>query len=147
MSEPLLALVEYRLARAWETLEEARDLSVGGHWNGVANRLYYACFYAVGAWLVCHGLSSVKHTGVRSLVNQQLVVSGRVSKAFGRLYNDLFELRQESDYEDFISQNEEDIAPLLPQVEQFVACIAALVYEPSTDHGGRPPDKEEAEPK
>jgi len=58
VSEQLLALVEYRLARSWETIEEARDLSVGGHWNGVANRLHYACFYAVGAWLVCHGLTS-----------------------------------------------------------------------------------------
>jgi uncharacterized protein (UPF0332 family) len=40
-------LSEYRLSRAQESLEEAKLLGTAGHWNAAANRLYYACFYAV----------------------------------------------------------------------------------------------------
>ena len=36
-------LINYRIARARETLEEARVLADTGHWNASVNRLYYAC--------------------------------------------------------------------------------------------------------
>lgn len=42
-------LVQYRLSRARETLDEVRDLENLGHWNAAISRLYYACFYAVNA--------------------------------------------------------------------------------------------------
>jgi len=58
-------LVHYRLGRAQETLEDARILARAGRWNARVNRLYYACFYGVSALLVCDGLSSSKHVGVR----------------------------------------------------------------------------------
>ena len=127
MNDALSQLVEYRLARAKETLQEAHELAVGAHWNGVANRLYYACFYAATAWLVREGLSSPKHTGVRSLVNQRLIMPGLITKELGVLYNDLFELRQESDYEDFVHQASDEVAPLIPQAAQFVTRIAELI--------------------
>lgn len=40
-------LVRYRLARAMESLEEARLLLTNGHVRTAVNRIYYACFYAV----------------------------------------------------------------------------------------------------
>ena len=45
-------LINYRVERAYKTLHTARTLAVSGDWNAVANRLYYACFYAVLALLV-----------------------------------------------------------------------------------------------
>jgi uncharacterized protein (UPF0332 family) len=38
-------LVEYRLARARQTLDDALVLAEAGRWNACVNRLYYACFY------------------------------------------------------------------------------------------------------
>lgn len=46
MNDSLNKLIQYRLARAEETLEEARLLAQRYHWNAAVNRLYYACFYA-----------------------------------------------------------------------------------------------------
>ncbi|MEB3197921.1 MAG: HEPN domain-containing protein [Candidatus Sericytochromatia bacterium] len=129
MSAPISELAAYRLARARETLTEAKDLSDGGHWHGVANRLYYACFYAVTAWLVQQGHSSPKHTGVRALVNRHLVQPGLFSRELGTLYNDLFELRQESDYEDFVQQSEAEVRPLVAGVEILIARVATLLEE------------------
>lgn len=45
-------LIQYRLSRAKETLDEVRDLDKLGHWNAAISRLYYACFYAVSALLL-----------------------------------------------------------------------------------------------
>ena len=64
------ALLQYRLARARETLDEARLLLDGGHANACVNRLYYACFYAVSALLLTEGQTSAKHRGVRALFDR-----------------------------------------------------------------------------
>ncbi len=96
-------LVSYRLQRARETLADARILADASRWNPCVNRLYYACFYAVSALLVQEGLSSSKHTGLRSLFNRHFVKTNKVPKEKARIFNDLFERRQEGDYMDFVS--------------------------------------------
>ena len=73
MSSSTTDLVQYRLQRAWESLEEARLLADAGHWNTCANRLYYGCFYAVNALLAASGLAASKHSGVRSLFGRHFV--------------------------------------------------------------------------
>ena len=44
-------IIRYRLERAEETYQEALLMQREKHWNTCANRLYYACFYAVSALL------------------------------------------------------------------------------------------------
>ncbi|MBF0353001.1 MAG: HEPN domain-containing protein [SAR324 cluster bacterium] len=71
MTESIKDLVNYRLTRSEETLEEARILANVGHWNACVNRLYYACFYAVSALLIldnlsCCGLITLEYAYSRS---------------------------------------------------------------------------------
>jgi uncharacterized protein (UPF0332 family) len=120
-------LVSYRLQRARETLADARILADASRWNPCVNRLYYACFYAVSALLVQEGLSSSKHTGLRSLFNRHFVKTNKVPKEKARIFNDLFERRQEGDYMDFVSFEESQVLPWLPEAEAFVEKIAVLV--------------------
>ena len=127
MTECNKDLVLYRMTRANETLEDARILANAARWNASVNRLYYACFYAVSALLVRHGLSSSKHTGVRSLFNRQYVKTGKVPKDLARIYNDLFERRQEGDYIDFVSFQESQALPWISKAEQFIGYITSLV--------------------
>lgn len=115
MTEPLQTLIRYRLERAQESLEDARLLAEAARWNASVNRLYYSCFYAVSALLVRDGLSSSKHTGVRSLFNRQYVRTNIVPRALARIYNDLFERRQEGDYADFVCFQAEQVRPWIPQ--------------------------------
>jgi len=65
-------LVLHRLARARETLGEARLLANAKRWNACVNCLYYGCFYAVSALLVKDGLSASKHTCARSRSDRPL---------------------------------------------------------------------------
>jgi uncharacterized protein (UPF0332 family) len=120
-------LISYRLARANETMEDARILANAGRWNACVNRLYYACFYVVSALLVRHGLSSSKHTGVRSLFNKHYVKTGKIPKDLARIYNDLFERRQEGDYIDFVKFQESQVLPWISEAEQLIEHITSLV--------------------
>jgi uncharacterized protein (UPF0332 family) len=115
------------MARAYETLQDARVLADKQRWNACVNRLYYACFYAVSALLAQDDLSSSRHTGVRSLFNRQYVKTGKVPKQMARVYNDLFERRQESDYIDFVSFQEAQVLPWIPKARELVDYIAGLV--------------------
>jgi uncharacterized protein (UPF0332 family) len=127
MTESNGELVSYRLQRARETLADAHILADAGRWDPCVNRLYYACFYAVSALLIQEGLSSTKHTGLRSLFNRHFVKTNKVSKDKARIFNDLFERRQEGDYVDFVSFEESQVLPWLPEAEAFVQNLADLI--------------------
>jgi uncharacterized protein (UPF0332 family) len=120
-------LVLYRMTRADETLEDARILAKAERWNASVNRLYYACFYAVSALLVRHGLSSSKHAGIRSLFNRQYVKTGKIPKDLARIYNDLFERRQEGDYVDFVTFQEAQVQPWISKAEKLIGFIAEMI--------------------
>ena len=135
MSPEMEELVAYRLARARESLDEARCMAEAGHWHACPNRLYYACFYAVNALLVSKGLSSSKHSGVRSLLNRELVKTEKVSRQAGKLYNKLFDHRMALDYADFASPNPEEIQPWLEEARLFVDEISRLIESDESGAG------------
>jgi uncharacterized protein (UPF0332 family) len=123
-------VVRHRLQRASNALAEARLLAEHGHTNACVNRLYYACFYAVSALLQSRGLSASKHTGVRSLFGRHFVKTGVVAKELAAVYNELFEYRQGSDYEDFFQVEPNLIPRWLPQVDRFVEALAEATKHP-----------------
>jgi uncharacterized protein (UPF0332 family) len=126
VTEPLETLIQYCLGRAQESLDDARLLAEANRWACV-NRLYYSCFYTVSALLVRDGLFSSRHTGMRSLLNRHYVRTGKVSREFARVYNDLFERRQEGDYVDFVCFQADQVRPWIPQTEAFIAHMRALL--------------------
>ena len=120
-------VVRYRLQRAHEALEDAHVLANADRWSACVNRLYYACFYAVSALLLQDGLSSAKHTGVRSLFNQHWVKTNKVPRSLAQVYNDLFARRQESDYLDFVQLEALQVRPWIAEAEQLVEHVASLI--------------------
>jgi len=116
-------VIENRLRRANETLEEAKDLLNLSRWHGAANRLYYACYYAVTALLIQSGHSAHTHGGVIGLFGKYFVLTNIFSKEDNKLYQKLFELRQDGDYSDWISIEESDILPLFEPAEKLIETI------------------------
>jgi uncharacterized protein (UPF0332 family) len=55
---------------------------------------------------------------------------GKVDKSAARIFNDLFERRQEGDYVDFVSFEESHVRAWMPQAEAFVGQIANLIKIP-----------------
>jgi uncharacterized protein (UPF0332 family) len=120
-------LIKYRLTRANESLEEAKILSHSKHWNTVANRLYYAAFYSVNALLVQFEIQGTTHSGVKSIFHKEFIKTGMLDKEYGRLYSNLFNKRQEGDYQDFQFFEKETIEPLIIKVEEFISQIEILI--------------------
>jgi len=123
MIQPKEEIIKYRLNKAKESLEEAQVMANMNHWQTCISRLYYACFYAVIALLLKHDLSSPKHSGVRSLFNKEFISTEIIPKKHGELYNLLFKYRQQSDYEDFFSIDENIVKQWMDQAVDFIDCI------------------------
>jgi uncharacterized protein (UPF0332 family) len=116
-------LIRNRLARAVETLEQAKIMFQTGHPSGAINRLYYACFYAVNALLLSCDKSSAKHSGVISIFNKDFIKPGIFPPDMGQFYTDLFDSRQDVDYSDIVDISEQQIRQLLPQTQAFIDSI------------------------
>ena len=56
-------LINYRIKRAYQTLEEVNILVENKLWNAAINRLYYACYYAAIALLLSHKVVAQTHAG------------------------------------------------------------------------------------
>ena len=120
-------LAAYRLERAHEALLEAELLLREGHANTFVNRLYYACFYAVSAWMVQHDLSTSKHSGIRAWFHQYLVKPGLVNIESGILYDRLYNNRQKGDYVDLVYFDATEVGPWLAEAKDFVETMNALI--------------------
>jgi Uncharacterized conserved protein related to C-terminal domain of eukaryotic chaperone, SACSIN len=116
-------LVRYRLQRAGETLDEAEILLKAGKLPGAVNRIYYSVFYAAGALLLKHGLSSVKHAGLISLFHKEIVNKGVLEKEFGRILERAFANRTEGDYKDRRVFETEQVESLFLEGKRFIEKI------------------------
>ena len=119
----------YRLQRAHETLQEIEVHIEHGLWNTAINRMYYACFYAVGALLIKHGVETSSHAGARQKFGQLFVKSGQVDRVLAKFYTKLFEKRNKGDYNDFYDHDEETVLGLYPLAKKFIERIEELVNE------------------
>lgn len=116
-------LIKYRLEKSAITFSEAKSLAESGFWGGCANRLYYCCFYCVIALLAKDDVSASTHNGVRTEFFRRYIKTEILDKKFSSLYTDLMSKRQESDYDDFLEFTQEDIFPLILEVEKFLDAL------------------------
>lgn len=102
-------LINYRMNRAKETLNEV-NLHIGNElWNTAVNRLYYACFYAISALLLKYDIKATTHAGVRQMFGLHFIKEGIIPKESGKFFSEIFDMRQTGDYDDFIVFDKEDI--------------------------------------
>lgn len=121
------AIVAYRLERAFKTLKEVRDVSSLGYWTLAANRLYYAAYYASVALLIYAGIDASTHKGVIRMIGAAYVKTGILSENDSKLLGRLFTMRQTGDYEDLFDWEEQDVSPLIPEVENYINRIKDLI--------------------
>ena len=119
--------IQYRLQKANETIAETRILIENKLWNTAINRMYYACFYAVGALLIKNGVKASSHSGSRQKFGQLFIHTGLISTEFGKHYSELFEKRQKGDYSDFLDFDEETVLRLYKPSIDFIKEIEKLI--------------------
>ena len=120
----------YRLTQSRESLDEAEYLLAGGKsLRGVANRLYYAMFYAVLALLVDEPFSSSKHSGVLSYFNRRFIKSGVFPNDMGLAINRAFGMRQRGDYKEHVELDSEEVNQLIGKTRMFIQNVESHIRD------------------
>ena len=124
-------LIEYRLKRANETLKTV-ELSllyevIDG--NSVGNRLYYACFYAVSALLESKEVRVKSHKTIKSQFGLHFIQTGIIDAKYGKIYSNLFDLRQDSDYSNLIFIDVSEAALFVQGTKDLIEIIEKILAE------------------
>ncbi|MEW6482712.1 MAG: HEPN domain-containing protein [bacterium] len=120
-------LAKYRLESAKEKLVSARLLYENGQYRDSISRSYYAMLSAARALLSTKKLDSSKHSGVISLFNQHFVKTGVLNKEAGKKLASAKEMREDSDYEDFVAVSKEDAEKQIADAEGFIKEIEEVM--------------------
>ena len=127
--EEKLALINYRLDRARESLKAAHLMFENALYIPAINRIYYSMFYAVQALLILRESTFSKHGQVKGFFNREFVKTGIFPKEFGRLFNAAFEYRQKFDYVDLITPESGLISEYLAKAEIFIDKLSGFIHE------------------
>lgn len=120
-------IILYRLDKAIDTMQQVHEIVKLGYWTLVANRLYYASYYACCALLIKSGIETSTHKGVINQIGQSFILQGILPVSDAKLLSKLFSMRQSGDYDDLFDWEEEDVMPLIPQVEDFINRVNTLI--------------------
>jgi len=121
VKEKQIQLSRYRLKQAEESIDEAICLlSARKSPRSIINRTYYGMFYAVLALIVFEPYASSKHSGVLSYFNKRFIKEGIFSIEMGQAINKAFELRQRSDYREYVELTYEQVEPLIEKAKLFI---------------------------
>ncbi|MBR1593409.1 MAG: HEPN domain-containing protein [Bacteroidales bacterium] len=124
------AVVIYRLEKAERALMHAKANIPLQTWEVIANRIYYAAYYAVSALLIANGHPAVKgHDTVVRMFGLHFVKTGKFSPEQGKLYNKLYTLRLTGDYNDHYNLDEEDVMPLVFPAEELITKVSDMAKQ------------------
>ena len=120
-------LVTLELKKARETFEEITILTTANKWSGAANRLYYAVFHAINALLIHDGHITNTHKGSHAVFNLNYIKTGILPIEYGRLYNQLQTMREESDYNCVYEVEADELKERIEPAQKLIEEIERLV--------------------
>jgi uncharacterized protein (UPF0332 family)/predicted nucleotidyltransferase len=123
------------MTSAWQALRTAEsEFLQGNDYLVVANRAYYAVFYAANAILASRGLQRSKHAAVLSTFRDLYVKSGDIEAPYLRDYEEAMKRRHVSDYDlnsginaDFVRVGLEAAQRFLSRIEHYLVIGGYLV--------------------
>ena len=113
--------------RAKQLLESAEALHRLGDYDSAVSRAYYATFHVVRALLRAEGLQPRTHKGLHALVQQRVVVSGRMAPEDARAFREAWALRDLGEYAESPVATEEDARTVIENARRIVAHLADFV--------------------
>ena len=130
LDENRASLMRLRLEQSRKCLDAAMLLLRAEAHKDAANRAYYCIFHAMRAVLALDCYDSKRHSGIISEFGNRYIKTGTFSKEFSKLIKNAFEVRNDSDYDDFyvISKDEvekqaESAKIFLNAVEEYVKAL------------------------
>lgn len=123
MDERQIELSSYRMSKAEECLKSAEILAEAGDYCSAANRAYYAIFHSIRSILALDGVDFAKHAGVMSYFQREYVKTGIFEKYYSKILTEAFEVRSESDYDDYYVIDKKEVKVQIDNAHAFIAGI------------------------
>jgi len=127
--EQLISLSKIRLENAKKLLVTSQTLIDAGDYKSSANRSYYAIFNAMRACLALYSIDYKRHSGVISDFRLLLIKSGKLDVSLSDIITVLFEMRNQSDYNDFYVVSKVDVLTQLDNAKYFISKVELLLNE------------------
>ena len=121
--------MQLRMEKAANTMEQVRGIVPMQYLEVIANRLYYAAYYAVSALIIANGDTAQTHSGVVRAFGLHFVKTGRVSNKLGSLYNKLYVMRLTGDYDDTHNLEEDEVLPFVDPTGELIEEINKLTIQ------------------
>lgn len=122
-------LSKMRLDIAKERIIYSKEILKIGDYKTVANRSYYAVFSAMRAVLALDNFDSKKHSGIIAEFRKRYIKTEIFPKDFSLIIDELVEIRQGSDYDDFCIVSKEEVENQLNNAETFVDEIESYLND------------------
>ena len=123
-------LIEYRLKRSFQTADEAKSAIEAGHFFSAENRIYYACFYSVTALALSKDFVTSKHKQLLGWFNYSFIRTGLIPIKYGQILKNAFAKRQESDYDDYVSFELDEVESDYNDMLEFINFIKDNIIIP-----------------
>ena len=114
------SLSSVRFDHAKECLSAAKSLLLSENYKSAANRSYYAIFHAMRAVLVFDDIDLKHHSGLISEFRRLYIKTGVFPVELSMIISELFDVRTDSDYDDFFVISKEDVATQIANAELFL---------------------------
>ena len=114
------ALSEARFDHAKECLDAAKSLLASSNYKSAANRSYYAIFHAMRAVLAFDGIDMKHHSGVISEFRKLYIKTNIFDIKLSQIISVLFDIRTESDYDDFFIISKSEVQEQIENAEYFL---------------------------
>ena len=121
--DEIKALSYLRMEHAVECLETAKKVLEFGDYKSAANRSYYAVFHAMRAVLAYDDTQKTKHSGIISEFRRLYIKTGVFDSEMSDIISNLFDIRTNSDYNDFFVVAKEDVKRQVAGAERFITTI------------------------
>ncbi len=117
----IIDLALYRLDKAKTDLIAAKKTLELEMFDTAANRSYYAIFHSARAILALDGQDYKKHSGVISNFQKNYIKTEIFDRKMSNIIKSAFDMRTDSDYEDFYVVPKEDVAKQVSEVKQNIS--------------------------
>ena len=121
------ALIEHRIARATDTIEEVSFLIKNKKFLLAVNRIYYGMFYILSALSLRYNFSTSKHQQLIGWFNKEFISTGVIDRKYGKILHNAYNNRSTGDYDDFAEFDEEDVKKSFDEMKDFIKTIRTLL--------------------
>jgi uncharacterized protein (UPF0332 family) len=119
--------VDFRLEKARNCLRAAETLLSADSYADSANRSYYCIYHSIRAVLITSGFSSKTHSNNIGEFRRRYIKTGIFPKEFSDIIGRAFDVRHDSDYEDFYIVSKDEVVRQIENAKVFLAAVEAYV--------------------